>query len=374
MDLSSDIQQSRSETMEDIWRLVPPQDRSIYRHRITDRRLPVLYLNLYSFPLPMATFTRTILITGGTANLGYQAALSIARQCPDHQIVIASRTDPDSAAETINRALTQTNVSFMPLDLSSRAEVRAFADEWESRKYPPIQALVLNAGLQFPGEVEYTADGIEKTFAINHVGHALLFALLSRHLADTARIVVTASGTHDPEQKTGIPDAVYTTAEELAHPTAETAKNPGRQRYSSSKLANVLWGYALHKRLARLPGRSWTVASFDPGLMPGTGLARGANLIVRFLWTYVLPRIIPLMRLLMFPNIHTPEQSGAALAWLAVDPEAVKTSGSYYEGKRQIKSSKASYDEQNQEDLWKWTIENISLNEEESRNFDMIIN
>ena len=158
----------------------------------------------------MAIFTRAVLITGGTAGLGYQCALNIAREHPNFQVVIASRSDPHSAAASINKLLGQNNVTYVRLDLSDMSSIRAFAREWETRKFPSIQALVLNAVLQFPGDVEYTVDGIEATFGISHVGHALLFFLLRPHLADNARVVLTTSGTHDPAQKAGLPDAKYT--------------------------------------------------------------------------------------------------------------------------------------------------------------------
>lgn len=182
---------------------------------------------------------RAVLITGGTINLGYHAALHIAREHPDYLIVLSSRSDRQHAAEAINKTLNQNNVVFMALDLADTNNIRAYAKEWASKNWPPIQALLLNAGLQFPAELHKTAEGLEATFAINHVGHALLFHLLCPFLAPSARVVVTSSGTHDPAQKTGLPDAVYNTAEELAHPQASTINDPGRKRYSSSKLANI---------------------------------------------------------------------------------------------------------------------------------------
>jgi len=204
------------------------------------------------------TYTHTILITGGTTGLGFQTALLLARQNPCNLVVIASRTDKTLSAQAISTALSQRNVLFLPLDLSSTTSVRTFAKSWTAHTpaYPPIRALLLNAALQFPGGLNTTPAGIESTFAITHLGHALLFYLLMPHLASTARIVITSSGTHDPAQKTGVPDAVYTTAEELARPTAATQGNAGRQRYSSAKLANVLWTYALHRRLERLVGQT----------------------------------------------------------------------------------------------------------------------
>jgi hypothetical protein len=75
----------------------------------------------------------------------------------------------------------------------------------------------------------------------SHVGHALLFYLLYPHLADKARVVIAASAMHDPAQKIILPDAKYTTAEELTYPTPGTAKSPGLQRYATSKLANITW-------------------------------------------------------------------------------------------------------------------------------------
>jgi NAD(P)-dependent dehydrogenase (short-subunit alcohol dehydrogenase family) len=274
----------------------------------------------------------------------------------------------------MNKLLNQENVKFLRLDLSSLSQVRAFAEDWNTNQFPPIQSLVFNAALQFPGPVEYTEDGFEKTFAVSHIGHALLFSLLQPHLAETARIVIVSSGTHDPAQKSGLPDAKYTSAEDLAHPSPLSAKENGRQRYASAKLANVLYMYALHRRFYSInekSGKHWTVTSMDPGLMPGTGLARGASKAERFLWLRVLPNIIPLLRLLISPNIHTPRESGAALARLAVGDDVEGVSGVYYEGLKEIKSSEASYDRANQEDLWGWTVDTTARDDQERMAFTL---
>jgi len=314
----------------------------------------------------------SILITGGTLGLGFQAALEIARQHPDYQIIIASRSDSSSVAASMNSLLKQNNVAYLPLDLASLTQVRTFVEVWENAKYPPIKALLLNAGLQFPEGLKLTKDGMEATFAINHVGHALLFHLLLPSLAQNARVVITSSGTHDPAQKSGLPDAKYTSAEELAHPKPESASMDGRQRYSTSKLANVLWMYALQKRLAASSQKHVSVVAFDPGLMPGTGLAREYSAFLRWVWTRVLPLMLPVLRLLLNPNIHTTKDSGRSLAWLAISDEMEGVSGVYYEGKKEIKSSKDSYDVEKQDELWKWTVKNIAENEEEMRKFDML--
>lgn len=263
-------------------------------------------------------------------NLGLFAAKALARDNPDWLIVIASRSDNGRAAATINRANGQNNTVFMALDLSDSKNVRTFARDWASKNLPPIQVLLLNAGLQFPAELHKTPDGLEKTFAIAHVGHALLFHLLCPHLAQSARVIVTSSGTHDPAQKSGLPDAEYSSAQDLAYPPADMIKIPGRKRYSSAKLANVLWTYALAERLeARLPSRGVTVNAFDPGLMPGTGLAREASGIERFVWNKVFTRAMPVLLALVSPNIHKPEDSGATLALLATAVQFQGVSGKY---------------------------------------------
>lgn len=317
------------------------------------------------------SFTNTVLITGGTAGLGYQATLIIARQRPEYLVVVASRTDKTSAAKSINETLKQKNVIFLPLDLASPAKVRAFVQDWETKNFPPIIALVLNAGLQFPAELRHTSDGMESTFAVNHFGHALLFHLLFPRLAKGARIVVTSSGTHDPAQKSGMPDAEYTTAEDLAHPDPKTASKDGRQRYSSSKLVNVMWAYALHRRLERLPEKGLTVTVMDPGLMPGTGLAREYSPMARFVWKQIMTRTSPILRVVVHPNVRTPRESGRNLARLAVGDDVKGISGVYYEGHRQIKSSTVSYDEEKQEELWQWTVKNAAKDEEEAAKFNI---
>jgi NAD(P)-dependent dehydrogenase (short-subunit alcohol dehydrogenase family) len=181
---------------------------------------------------------------------------------------------------------------------SSTAKVQSFASTWATKNYPPIISLILNAGTQFIGPMELNSEGYEMTFMVNHLGHALLFHLLTPYLAADARIVVTSSGTHDPllTQKAGLPDATYTTAEELAHPNSATAHPEGMQRYNSSKLANVLWTYALARHLTERKSKI-TVNAYNPGLIFGTGLGRDWKPINKFFWYHVLPLLTPVVRL-----------------------------------------------------------------------------
>lgn len=148
----------------------------------------------------MTIFTKSFLITGGTTGLGFHTAKEIAKKNPNAIVVIASRKDTDDSAASINRDLNQDNVRYMSLDLGDLKNIRFFVVKWASEKFPPISALLLNAALQFPEGTKYTTDGFEATFGISHVGHALLFHLLHPFLENEARIIVTSSGVHDPEQ------------------------------------------------------------------------------------------------------------------------------------------------------------------------------
>jgi NAD(P)-dependent dehydrogenase (short-subunit alcohol dehydrogenase family) len=132
---------------------------------------------------------------------------------------------------------------------------------------------------------------------------------------------------------------------------AGAADKPGtdsRRRYATSKLANVYFSYALARRLPS----GVTVNAFDPGLMPGTGLAREFPRPLRWIWLHVLPPLIPLLRLLLSPNIHTVDESGGALARLLVDPALAGTSGKYFEGRSELRSSEESYDQAHAAELW----------------------
>ena len=95
----------------------------------------------------------------------------------------------------------------MPLDLSSLASVRAAATEIQrliaEGQLERLDALLCNAGAQFRGPISYSKEGYEETFAINHLGHFLLVNLLLESLVGNARVVLTASGTHDPETMDG---------------------------------------------------------------------------------------------------------------------------------------------------------------------------
>jgi NAD(P)-dependent dehydrogenase (short-subunit alcohol dehydrogenase family) len=287
--------------------------------------------------------TKTVVITGANAGLGFQCARNILAQNDSWHIVLSVR-DLGRGTAAVEALGAADRCTVMECDLASLQSVAAFTRAFAAADLPPLHAVVCNAGLQVVDGTQFTADGVEMTFGVNHLGHfALVLGLLDRLVAPT-RIIVVASGTHDPAKFTGMPDPAYTSAERLAHPD-DAAPAEGRRRYTTSKLCNVLFAYELDRKLGQ-GARGVTVTAFDPGLMPGSGLARDYSAVGRFFWRYVFP----VMRVL--PNVNSTSTSGARLAALAIDPVFDGVTGAYYEGRKAIRSSDDSYDTAKALDLW----------------------
>ena len=136
-----------------------------------------------------------------------------------------------------------------------------------------------------------TADGIELTFGVNHLGHFCLVQGLLDRLDPPARIVVVSSDTHDPGSPTRHARAAIRIGRCPRGPAAESGESPwlGRRRYTTSKLCNVLFAYELDRRLAQQGHTGVSVNAFNPGLMPGSGLARDYSAVRLFAWRFVLP-------------------------------------------------------------------------------------
>lgn len=286
--------------------------------------------------------TRTAVITGASAGLGLECARALLQTDPSWHVVLAVRS-PARGAEAVAQLGAPERCTVLELDLASLQSVRAFAGRLRAAQLPPLHAIVCNAGVQVVSGTELTADGVEMTFGVNHLGHFALVQGLLDELANPARIVVVSSGTHDPAKLTGMPSPHYGSAEELAHPTGDTVD--GRRRYTTSKLCNVLFAYELDRRLDQ-GQRGIAVTAFDPGLMPGSGLARDYSPIGRWAWRYLFPA------LRVLPNVNSIRSSGRRLAALVGDASYDGITGAYFEGARQIRSSVDSYDREKALDLW----------------------
>lgn len=305
-------------------------------------------------------YSSTILITGATSGLGLETALSLAKSHPQTHIVVTGRTRPVDGYDG------HANITYIPLDLSTHETTRSFIAEYLLRSFPPICALVLNAGHQVVPGPQFTKDGIEAMFAVNHVNHALLVFLLAKHLASNARIISVASSTHDPKfgRVTGLE---YLSAEKTARePNRNSGQNDWMQRYALSKLANVLFTYALHD-YARTKGKGWIVTALDPGVMP-TKLYREQNALVRSLAGWFFSSRIGTY---FIHDLYPTQVTAATLSDMATDERfgAANQSGKYFAVKgngEEVQSSEDSYSKDAQKDLWDWTVKEVLRPEEAS--------
>jgi NAD(P)-dependent dehydrogenase (short-subunit alcohol dehydrogenase family) len=304
----------------------------------------------------------SIIITGANSGIGYECALQMAKMATSQQIILACRNVQagNQAIQQIKEQTNHQNLICLPLDLGSLQSIRDFTATFSKLPDPRIVALVNNAGLQKVGETTYTKDGFEETFGVNHLGPLYLTLLLLPYVTENGRITFTASGTHDPKQKTGMPAPEFKNARQLAFPekTDKKSLSIGQRRYTTSKLCNVLTVYELQNRLAHT---SIHVNAFDPGLVPETGLARNYPPVLKF----IADNIFKIM-LLFHPNVHTAKDSGVRLANLAYGDQYKQAKGKYFEGEKEIKSSQDSYNKSYQTELWRSSMAILGIKPEDT--------
>jgi NAD(P)-dependent dehydrogenase (short-subunit alcohol dehydrogenase family) len=221
----------------------------------------------------------------------------------------------------------------------------------------------------------FSPEGFELTFAVNHLGHFLLTNLLVARLRAhaPARIAIVSSGVHDPNLRTGMPKADVTDMKTLAATGSPgDGQFNGRLAYVNSKLCNLWFTYELVRRLAaaRLSNgdRALAVNAFEPGLVPGSGLAREYPPVLRFLWDRVLPGLASALTPVV-PGISTQRKSGCALARMVWDPELGRLSGKYFPSHkrwREAPSSEDSRDPARARALWEESVRMTGLTPAES--------
>lgn len=298
-------------------------------------------------------------ITGANTGLGLQAALTLAKQ--GETVVIGARDTGRlaSSVEQVNAAGASAggHAAAIQLDLADLSNVQAFVREL-LEKYPgqKLQGLILNAGINVKS-FGWSKDGVERTFATNHLGHFYLTELLLPHLAPDARIVVTSSGTHDPAVKAPLPEPKWGHPSEVAMLKSDHGGQPpkgydGGLAYTRSKLCNILFTYHLARQLKQ-KGSAVTVTAYDPGFCPDTDLSRDMPGIVRCVFYAIVPWYMWMARSPQRPS--TAAASGAFLARLAYDPEFAGVTGKYFSITKEEPSSPASYDEGKQAALWEYS-------------------
>ena len=208
---------------------------------------------------------KTCLITGSSDGIGYVAARELARM---GATVVAAGRNATKTATAVARIIGETGnrtVRYLLADLSSQGDVRRLADQVKEQM-PRLDVLVNNSGALFISH-RRSADGIEMTFALNHLGYYLLTTLLLGLLKDStpARIVNVSSSSHFSAGNFRLEDL------------PNLGINGGYRAYGRSKLCNILFTYELARRLE---GSGVTVNALHPGLVR-TDIARNNGLLGR---------------------------------------------------------------------------------------------
>lgn len=268
---------------------------------------------------------KVFLITGATAGIGLVTARELART---GATVVGVGRNPEKSAAVAQRLREQTgnpNVEFLLADLSVQKQVRALAQTFRER-YHRLDVLINNAGAVYLNRQE-TADGLELTFALNHLSYFLLTHLLLDQLKASApaRIVNVASRAHIRTPGLNFSDL-------------QTRRGYlGMNVYNQSKLCNVLFTYELARRLA---GTNVTVNALHPGVV-ATNFFLNNGLLGQ------LARPI-----INFISI-SPEAGARTTLYLATSPEVEGVTGKYFDDhQREIPSSPPSYDQAAQLRLW----------------------
>lgn len=268
---------------------------------------------------------KRVVITGATNGIGLAAAIELARRGADLTLVARNQARAAEAVRQVRAASKGSIPDVMLADLASQSSVRQLAAEMLAR-YPRIQVLVNNAGAIYARR-QMTADGVELSWAVNHLAPFLLTTLLLDRLKASrpARIVTTSSGAHEGAR---IP------FDDL---NAERSwGGAGFTRYGETKLANVLFTAELARRLE---GTGVTANAFHPGFV-ATGFNRNNGLLMRI--GMAISR----------PFARSAEKGAQTLVWLADSEAAGETSGGYFFDEHLVPPSAAAQDREAARRLW----------------------
>jgi NAD(P)-dependent dehydrogenase (short-subunit alcohol dehydrogenase family) len=273
------------------------------------------------------------LVTGATAGIGYFTALEIARMGASVVLIGRDQVKCVNLVKTIQEQTGNPAVEFLVADLSSQAQIRIAADKF-NKKHNHLDVLVNNAGGFFLRR-RSSEDGIEMTFATNHLAYFLLTNLLIDALmkSPAARVVNVSSGSHY---------SVHLDFNDL-----QLAKfyNP-MQAYGRSKLANILFSYELARRME---GTHITSNALTPGM------------VATDIWKKVNRWLTPLINPVIQRMGQTPLEGAQTSIYLATSPEVDGVTGKYFADKRPVRSSLASYDLEAARHLWEISLNLVGL-------------
>jgi NAD(P)-dependent dehydrogenase (short-subunit alcohol dehydrogenase family) len=268
---------------------------------------------------------RVCLITGATSGIGLVTAHALAARGATVALVGRDEAKARATVESIRQQTGNTEVDYLLADFSSQAAIRGLADAFQ-RRYGALHVLVNNAGI-LPWQRSETVDGLESTFAVNHLAPFLLTHLLLDTLRASApaRVVTVASDAHV---------GAVISFDDLQH---TRDKYRALAVYGQSKLANIMITYALARRLE---GSGVTANALHPGVV-ATSIYRSQNRLFNF----ATARVMPLFAL-------SPEKGAETAIYLASSPEVATVTGQYFYKRKPKRSSKESYDEAAQQRLW----------------------
>lgn len=265
------------------------------------------------------------LITGATSGIGKATAKELAKIGFDLILTGRSEDKGKQLSDSLKKKY-KINSDFIRCDISSLNDVRKFA-ETVKLKYNHIDVLINNAGSRF-SEYQKSVDGIELTFATNHLGHFLLANLLLDLLKKStdARIINISSSAHYGKQ-IDIDDLV-------------SPKEFNRSLvYGRSKLANVLFTYEFAKRNNH---SNISINALDPGGV-ATNFAKNEGV---FRWLKHISFYIAKRQLL------TPKQGAETVVYLASSEKVKGVTGKFFFEKKEKKSTEESYDHKKAKKLW----------------------
>ena len=279
--------------------------------------------------LPGRALAYSVLVTGGTGGIGRATAVGLAALGARVGITGRDPARTEAAAAGIRAAPGRPAVDAFAADMSVQVGVRRLAAQVLDT-YPRLDVLVNNVG-GFWAHRHVTADGVEHTFALNHLAPFLLTSLLLDRLTASApaRIVTVSSGAHARGR--------------IDFDDLQGERNySGQRAYSQSKLASVMFTYELARRLK---GTGVTATVLHPGVVrTGFGAEdQAAHMAV----------MIRVARLVM----KTPAKGASTPIYLASAPEVEGITGRYYADRKPKTSSKASYDTTAAARLWQASID-----------------
>ncbi len=266
---------------------------------------------------------KNVVITGGNSGIGLEAAVAIASAGASVWIVSRDARRGELARDAIRQRSAQSAVELLVADLSSQAEIHDLADRIIA-DVGRVDVLVNNAGLTI-GERVTTVDGLETTFAVNHLAYFLLTGLLVGALEQSApcRIVNVASQAH--QRGTMHWDDLQ----------GERGYS-GWSAYCQSKLANVLFTFELARRL---DGTGVTANCLHPGVV-ATNFATNGPGFIR--WVFKLLR----------PVLTTPADGARTTIHLATSGDVADVTGEYFERCRVARASAEARNPDNARRLW----------------------